>query len=205
LKRSRRLVVIGLTGSIAMGKSTAAQMFRDLGVPVFDADAAVHSLMDQNGEAVDAVEQRFPGVTRAGTVDRAALGKRVFGDAEALKALEVILHPLVRRREKQFMAGAHRRRASVVVLDIPLLFETGGQRRCDLTVVVSAPAFLQKMRALKRSGMTPERLNAVLAKQMPDAEKRRRADHVVPTGLGKGYTRRCIAAIVAAARKHGRG
>lgn len=197
--------MIGLTGSIAMGKSTAAEMFRDMGVPVFDADAVVHALMERGGEAVAAVEARFPGVVREGAVDRGALGKRVFGDPEGLSALEAILHPRVRQHERRFMAAARRSGQPVVVLDIPLLFETGGEHRCDLTVVVSAPAFLQQARALRRSGMTPERLNAVLAKQMPDAEKRHRADHVVPTGLGKGYTRRCIAGIVAAARNRGRG
>lgn len=188
--------ILGLTGSIGMGKSTAARMLRRLGVPVHDADATVHALLAKGGRAVAAVEAAFPGVVRDGAVDRGELGRRVFGDAAALKRLETILHPLVRQAEKQFLARHRQRRTPLVVLDIPLLFETGGEKRCDKVAVVSAPALVQEQRVMKRPGMTRERLAAILKKQMPDVEKRRRADFVVPTGLGMLPALRRLAAIV---------
>ncbi len=190
------MVVLGLTGSIGMGKSTTAGMFRYLGVPVHDADAAVHRLTGPGGAAVAAVAAEFPDAVRDGAVDRRVLGARVFEDPAALDRLEAILHPLVRAEEKRFLDRHRRRRAPLVVLDVPLLFETGGEARCDAVVVVTAPAFLQRQRALRRPGMTEERLARVLARQMPDAEKRRRADFVVPTGLGRGFALRRVAEIV---------
>lgn len=194
------MMVVGLTGSIGTGKSTAAAMLAGMGLPVFDADAAVHALMAPGGEAVAPIATSFPGVTAESggrqLIDRKALGSHVFGDTGALRRLESILHPLVRRRERQFIATARRMRLPAVVLDIPLLFETGGNRRCDSVIVVSAPRFLQRQRVMRRPGMTEERFRQVLARQTPDAEKRRRADFVVPTGLGYGDTRRRLRAIV---------
>lgn len=188
--------ILGLTGSIGMGKSTAAAMLRRLGVPVHDADATVHGLFAPGGKAVAPVEAAFPGVVKDGAVDRAALGARVFGDDAALKRLEAIVHPLVRAAERDFLARHRRYGTPLVVLDIPLLFETHGERRCDLVAVVSAPAFLQAARVLARPGMTRARLDAVLAKQMPDEQKRRRADVVIPTGLGKGPAWKRLKALV---------
>ena len=180
------MILLGLTGSIGMGKSTAAQALRRLGVPVHDADAAVHRLLAPGGRAVAAVLAAFPDVgTPEGGIDRRALGTRVFGDAAALKRLEAILHPLVGAAKRRFLAAAARRRRRLVVLDIPLLFETGGERACDAVLVVSAPAFLQRQRVLARPGMTPEQFQAILAKQLPDAAKRRRTPYVISTGLGR--------------------
>jgi len=191
------MIVLGLTGSVGMGKSTAAAMFRRLGIAVHDSDAVVHRLLAPKGAAVAAVAKAFPGVKRSdGGIDRQKLGARVFGDRAALTRLERILWPLVRRSQQRFLARARARRAKLVVLDIPLLFESGGARRCDKVLVVTAPAFLQRARVLVRPGMTKARLAAVLAQQMPDAEKRRRADYVVPSGLGRAVTFRRIAAIV---------
>ncbi len=196
------MVVVGLTGSIAMGKSTTAAMFRSFGWPVFDADLAVHDLMAPGGEAVAAVLAAFPDVgTAPSGVDRGRLGAAVFGDAAALKRLERILHPRVRRAEERFVAHARRRRERAVLLDIPLLFEGGGWKRCDLTVVASASAHLQAIRALARAGMTRAKLDAILAKQMPDREKRRRADHVVRTGLGRAQALADVRTVVAAAER----
>jgi len=197
------MIVLGLTGSVGMGKSTAAAMLRQLGVPVHDADVAVHRLLAPGGAAVPAVASAFPGTAVGGGIDRALLGKQVFGDAAALRRLERILHPLVRKSEQRFLKRARARRAPLVALDIPLLFETGGEKRCDAVVVVSAPAFLQRARVLARPGMSEERLRAILAKQVPDAEKRRRADFVVTSGLGRAPTfrglRRVVRALLAAA------
>ena len=190
------MIVLGLTGSIAMGKSTAAAMFRRLGVPVYDADRAVHRLMDHGSLAVPMVEAAFPGVVERGAVDRRALGARVFGDAEALGRLERILHPLVAGERRKFLGRARRRRQPLVVLDIPLLFETGGERLCDLVAVVSAPASVQLARLRRRPGMTPERIAAILSRQTPDAEKRRRADFVISTGRGKDATYAAIRRLV---------
>ena len=203
------MIIIGLTGSIAMGKSTAARAFRRLGVPVHDADAAVRRLLAPGGAALAPVAEAFPGAIKAGAwaeIDRADLARRVFADPAALTRLEKILHPLVRRRTRAFLAACARRREPLVVLDVPLLFETGGERNCDLVVAVSAPAFLQSRRFLRRPGMTPARLAATLARQMPDADKRRRADIVIQTGLDRGFSFCAVRAIVAMARDStGRG
>ena len=180
--------ILGLTGGVGMGKSTAAAMLRRMGVPVYDADAAVHRMMGKDGMAVAAVAAAFPGVVKDGAIDRAALGGRVFGDPAAMKRLEAIIHPLVRRDEDQFLAEMRRRRAKLVVMDVPLLFESGRERRYDATIVVAAPEFLRRARVLARPGMTPARLAAIMAKQMPDIEKRRCADIVVPSGLGRALT-----------------
>lgn len=190
------MVILGLTGSIGMGKSTAAEMFRTLHVPVYDSDAEVHRVMAPAGRAVDAVEAAFPGVTVDGGIDRARLRDRVFGDAEALRRLEAILHPMVAEGRGRFLRYCAARRAALVVLDIPLLFETGNDRDCDATLVVSAPRFLQEARVLSRPGMTRETLANILGHQMPDAEKRRRADFVVPSNLGRGVTLRRLKEIV---------
>jgi dephospho-CoA kinase len=193
------MIILGLTGSLGMGKSTAAAMFRRLGVLVHDSDAAVHRLLAPDGVAVAIVAAAFPEVIAAGGgIDRARLGERVFADAAALKRLERILHPLVRQSQERFLRLARGRRVPVVVLDIPLLFETGGNRRCDKVVVVSAPAAIQRARVMARPGMTEARFRAILAKQMPDAEKRRRANVVVPSGLGRALTFRRLTRIVRA-------
>ncbi len=178
--------ILGLTGSIGMGKTTAARALRRLGVPVHDSDASVHRLVAAGGAAVPAIAAAFPGTVRDGAVDRAALGDMVFADAHALRRLETILHPLVRREEGRFLRRWARARAPVVALDIPLLLETGSERRCDLVVAVTAPPFLQAQRVLRRPGMTVERLIAIRAHQMGEAEKRRRADILIPTGRGRG-------------------
>ncbi len=197
LQRGDSVVVIGLTGSIGMGKSTTADFFAEAGVPVHDADAAVHRLYA--GEAVPLVEAAFPGVSAAGKIDRDRLAKRVLGDPEGLRRLEGIIHPLVRREEERFLADAERAGALVAVLDIPLLFETGADHRVDAIVVVTAPREMQRARALSRAGMTEEKFQALLAKQMPDAEKRRRADFVVDTSQGFDFARNQVHAILRAA------
>ena len=195
------MVVLGLTGSVGMGKSTAARMLRRLRVPVHDADAEVHQLLGPGGRAVPAVDQAFPGARKGNRIDRAALGRQVFDDPAALKRLEAILHPRVRTAERRFLAACRRRRAPVAVLDIPLLFETAGESRCDGVIVVSAPPRLQRARVLRRPGMTEARFAAILAQQMPDAEKRRRARWVVPTGLGQALTLRRLKAILREVRR----
>jgi len=192
------MFVIGLTGSIAMGKSTTARLFAEEGVPVHDSDATVHKLYE--GEAVPAIEAAFPGVTRDGKIDRVALGQRVVGDAPALQRLEQIVHPLVREAGTKFLKEAEARGVPVVVLDIPLLFETGGEARVDATVVVSAPHEMQRARVLER-GVSLERLEALLGRQMPDAEKRRRADFVVDSGQGIEHARDQVRQILAAVAK----
>lgn len=196
------MIVLGVTGSIAMGKSTACAMLRAQGVPVHDADATVHALFDRGGLAVPAIAEAFPGVVVDGRVDRALLGPRVLGNPDALKRLESIVHPLVRAEEKRFLDHHRRSGRDIVALDIPLLFETGGEKRCDATLVVSAPALIQRQRALRRPGMTADKLASILARQMPDAEKRRRADHVVPSGLGRAVTWQAVARILAGLRPH---
>lgn len=198
---SGRPLILGLTGSIGMGKSETARMFLAEGVPVFDADAAVHALMSAGGAAVAPVEAVFPGVVRDGAVDRKLLGARVFNDPEALRRLEAIIHPLVRRMEQDFVADAAARGAPIVVLDIPLLLETGGEGRCDKVVVVTASPEVQKARVLARPGMTEERLAAILAKQMPDAEKRKRADYVIHTEFGLEEARREVRQLIATLMK----
>jgi dephospho-CoA kinase len=191
------VIVLGLTGSIGMGKTTAAGMLRRMRVPLFDADAEVHRLLAPGGTAVRRVDAAFPGVRDAvGGIDRRRLGQRVFGNPPALRRLERILHPLVRTAEWRFVAQGRARGERLVVLDIPLLFETGGDTRCDYVLVISAPAWLQRQRVIRRPGMTPERLAAILRAQMPDREKRRRADFVVTSGLGRAVTLRQLRAIV---------
>lgn len=191
------MVVIGLTGSIGMGKSTTLRFFAEAGVPVHDADAAVHRLYA--GDAAAIIEAEFPGVSGARGIDRDKLAKRVLGDAEALRRLEGIIHPLVRREEARFLDEAEHSGAPITVLDIPLLFETGADRRVDAVVVVTAPAEVQRARAFGRVGMTEEKFQALLAKQMPDAEKRRRADFVVDTSKGFDFAREQVHAILRAA------
>jgi dephospho-CoA kinase len=176
------MLVLGLTGSIGMGKTTTARLFAEAGVPVHDADATVHRLYE--GDAVAPIEAAFPGTTVDGKVDREKLARRVLGDTPALQRLEAIVHPLVRAAETQFLAKAAANGASVAVLDIPLLFETGADGRVDAVVVVSAPADIQRHRAFERPGMTAEKLQQILARQMPDAEKRARADFVVDSSQG---------------------
>lgn len=194
--------ILGLTGSIGMGKSATAGMFRTLGVPVHDADAAVHRLY--RGAAVAPVEAAFPGVTREGAIDRKALGARVINDPDAMRRLEAIVHPLVRREEEAFLAKARSAGARLVVLDIPLLFETGGRQRVDAVAVVSAPKAVQRDRVLARPGMTEDTFEAILAKQMPDADKRRRAHFVIDTGRGFEAARHQVAGIVRALAGPGR-
>ncbi|MBB3936301.1 dephospho-CoA kinase [Aureimonas phyllosphaerae] len=186
--------VLGLTGSIGMGKSTTAEMFEALGVPVHSADATVHRLYA--GRAASLVEARFPGTVRDGVVDRAALGARVLGDAEALAALEAIVHPLVREEERAFLDAAHAAGAPLAVLDIPLLYETSGEGRVDAVLVVTAPPDIQRARVLARPGMTAERFEKILASQMPDTDKRRRADFVIDTGEGLEAARGAVRRIV---------
>lgn len=176
------MIIIGLTGSIGMGKTTTADLFRQAGLPVFDADATVHALYQ--GPLVPDIEAAFPGTTTEGRVDRARLAERLSGDGDAFRRLEAIVHPAVRRAEADFLARSRAAGAPAVVLDIPLLFETGRQGDVDKTVVVSAPAEVQRARVLSRPGMTEEKFEALLARQMPDAEKRARADFVIPSGDG---------------------
>jgi len=192
------MLVLGLTGSIGMGKTTTARFFADEGVPVLDADAVVHQLYD--GEAVAAIEKAFPGTSRDGRIDREELSRRVVGKPEALKQLEAIVHPLVRAAQARFLADAERSGAPVAVLDVPLLFESGGDRRVDAVVVVSAPADVQRARTLDRAGMTAEKFEALLRKQMPDDEKRRRADFVVDTSQSFDSARAQVRAILESVR-----
>ena len=190
------MFVLGLTGSIGMGKSTAARFFVEAGVPVHDADAVVHRLYD--GEAAAAIETAFPGTTLSGKVDRARLAEHVLDDPAAIRRLEAIIHPLVRESEVKFLADAAARAEPVVVLDIPLLFETGGEQRVDAVVVVSAGAEAQRNRVLGRPGMTESKLESILAKQMPDAEKRRRAHFVVDSSGGLDSARAQVHGILRA-------
>jgi dephospho-CoA kinase len=193
------MFILGLTGSIGMGKSATAKMFADEGVPVHDADAVVHKLYE--GEATPLIEAAFPGTTQGGTVDRTRLGQRVLGDKEAIERLEKIVHPLVTLARERFLAEAERSGAAVAVLDVPLLLETGGERRCDAVVVVSAPAEMQRARAFERPGMSDAKLSAILAKQMPDADKRARADFVVDTSRGFDAARAQVREILKAVAK----
>jgi dephospho-CoA kinase len=191
------VIVLGLTGSIGMGKSTAATTLQRLRVALFDADRVVHRLLEPGGAAVAAVAATFPGVrAENGGIDRSLLGQRVFGDQGALSRLERIIHPMVEAEEKRFRAHARARREPIVVLDIPLLFESRSERRCDYVLVVSAPRLVQRHRVLRRPGMTENRLAAILRNQTPDLEKCRRADFVVPTGLSRALSLRRLQAIV---------
>ncbi len=189
-----RPVILGLTGSIGMGKSTVAEMFEALGVPVFDADAEVRAMQGPDGEMLSAIEAAFPGTTGPDGVDRAELGRRVFGNHEELARLEAIMHPAVAAKRQAFFV-AHAT-APLVVFDIPLLFEKGGASQVDRIVVVSAPADVQRDRVLARPGMSEEKFSQILALQTPDAEKRARADHVIDTGVPHAETQAQVVALV---------
>ncbi|HEX9070865.1 MAG TPA: dephospho-CoA kinase [Pseudolabrys sp.] len=189
------MFILGLTGSLGMGKSATAKMFAEQGVPVHDADAAVHQLYES--EATPLIEAAFPGTTGGGKVNRDKLAQQVLGDTDAIKKLEAIVHPLVRNAEERFLTEAERKGATVAVLDIPLLFETGGDKRCDAVVVVSSPPDVQRARAFERPGMTEQKFAAVLAKQMPDADKRAMADFVVDTSKGFDAARAQVRDILA--------
>jgi len=191
------VIVLGLTGSIGMGKSTAAATLKRLQVPLFDADRIVHRLLAPGGAAVESVAAAFSDVRAStGGIDRSLLGQRVFSDPEALSRLERLIHPMVEACERRFLAFARGRREAIVVLDIPLLFESASERRCDYVLVVSAPRLVQRQRVLRRPGMTKTRLAAILNNQMSDYEKRRRADFVVPTGLSRRLSLRRLRAII---------
>ena len=198
------MFVLGLTGSLGMGKSVTAKMFAEEGVPVYDADAVVHQLYE--AEAAPMIEAVFPGTTFGGRVDRDKLAQRVLGSAEAVKELEDIVHPLVRRAEERFLGEAQRKGAGLVVLDIPLLFETGGDQRCDAVVVVSAPFAVQRARVFERPGMTEQKFASIVAKQMPDTEKRARADFVVDTSKGleaaRGQVRDILERVATMPKRH---
>lgn len=196
------MIVLGLTGSIGMGKSTAAAVLRRLGVPLYDADAEIHRMLGPGGTAAAAVATAFPGVVAAdGSIDRRRLGAHVFGKPEELHRLEAILHPMVRAVERRWLAQQRARGARLVVLDIPLLFETDRIDRVDGVIVVSAPLRLQRERVLRRPGMSAERFAAILASQLPDRAKRDRADFVVSTALSRATTARQLAAIVRRVRQ----
>lgn len=192
------MILLGLTGSIGMGKSTTAAMFAEAGVPVYDADAAVHEIYGVGGAAVSPVEAAFPGVTEGGAIHRGRLSERVLNDAEALKALERIVHPLVGAHRQGFFERAAADRAPIVVLDVPLLFETGGDKAMTAVAVVSCPPDLQRARVLARPGMTAGKIDAILARQTPDAEKRARAHFVIDTGQGLERARDQVRALLRA-------
>lgn len=188
------MIKAGLTGSIGMGKSTTAHMFRDEGIAVYDADATVHELYE--GEAVPLVEAAFPNTTSDGKVDRTKLSEYVIGKPENMKKLEAIIHPLVHQKEQEFLKQAQTRGDVLVVLDIPLLFETGGKNRVDKIIVVTAPAEVQRERVMARDGMTEEKFEAILARQVPDSEKRKQADFVIDTSLGLEAAKKQVREIV---------
>src|SRR5918995_5634569 len=188
------MIVLGLTGSIGMGKSTTAKMFREAGVPVHDSDETVHRLYA--GKAAPLIEEAFPGTVRDGAVDRAQLAAQVLGRPEAMRKLEAIIHPLVRADADAFVASHREAKTTLVVLDIPLLFETGGRGRVDKVVVVTAPAEVQRERVLARPGMTEDKLAAILASQVPDAEKRRQADFIIDSSQGLEAARAAVARII---------
>ena len=196
------MIILGLTGSIGMGKTSAARMLRRLGVPVHDADATVHRLLGPGGKAVPEIQALFTQAVENGAVNRRTLGSIVFADPAALRRLESVLHPMVRKEEQGFLKRMRRRRKRLVVLDIPLLYETGGAARVDAVIVVSAPAILQARRVLARPGMTQQKFAQILQQQMPDAEKRRRADFVVSTGLGHDRSLRQLKRIVRLLREN---
>lgn len=196
------MIILGLTGSIGMGKTSAARSLRRLGVPVHDADAAVHRLLGPGGKAVPEIQALFTQAVENGAVNRRTLGSIVFADPAALRRLESVLHPMVRKEEQAFLKRMRRRRKRLVVLDIPLLYETGAAARVDAVIVVSAPAILQARRVLARSGMTQQKFAQILQQQMPDAEKRRRADFVVSTGLGHDRSLRQLKRIVRLLREN---
>ncbi len=179
-----------------MGKSTAAEAFRHLGVSVYDSDAAVHHLFAKNKKTIDSIRRVFPETIQNGAIDRRLLGARVFSDKKALACLESIIHPLAAKEQNRFLAAAARRKEGLVLLNVPLLFEVGGDKQCDAVAVVTAPVLVQHRRALNRFGMTEEKLNAILSRQMSDKEKRRRADIVISTGIGKAHTLKYVTAII---------
>lgn len=189
---NKHLRVLGLTGGIGMGKSTVTLQLASMGAHVCNADIIVHQLLAKGGAGVDPVGKAFKGVVKNGAVDRKALGAIVFKDKNKLKELEAILHPLVVAEENRFIEEQIAKGSKLVILDIPLLFETGAEKRCDAVMVVSSPAFIQRQRVMKRPGMTEEKFQSILASQMPDSEKRKRADIVIETGLGKAYSYRKI-------------
>lgn len=191
------MLVIGLTGGIGMGKSAAAKSLRELGFPVHDADAVVHGLLAPGGQAVEKIAKRFPEAVRKRTggppeINRKILGRIVFGNPEKLKEIEGVLHPLVRKAEREFLKTARREMAKAAILEIPLLFETGAESRCDAVLCVSASQRARKERVMKRSGMTRERFASILSRQMPEQEKKRRADYVIPTGNGFPEMRKAL-------------
>ena len=194
------MILLGLTGSIGMGKSTTAAMFREAGVPVYDADAEVHAAYAKGGACVAPVGAAFPGVVKDGAIDREALRQAVHGDPAAFSRLNGVVHPIIAALRHRFFEEARAEGADLVVLDIPLLFEGGGDRGVDAVAVVTAPPEVQRRRVLQREGMTPERLESILAQQMPDAEKRARADFVIDTGQGLEPVRRQVAEILAIMR-----
>lgn len=189
------MLKLGLTGSIGMGKSTVAAMFAEAGIPVFDADAAVHRLQGPAGRIVAAIEARFPGTTGESGVDRTALAEAVLGDDVAMKALEAIVHPAVGEERAAFLA--EHAATPIVLFDVPLLYETGGERNVDKVVVVSADSNVQRARTLRRQGMTPAKFDAILARQIPDATKRARADFVISTDVAFDETRAQVAGVIA--------
>lgn len=182
------MLILGLTGSIGMGKSTAAAILRARGFPVYSADDAVHALLKKGGKAVKPVARLLPTSLKRGAIDRKHLGLAVFDQPRKLRQLEKILHPLIRRTERAFLAKARKDKARAAILEIPLLYETGGEKRCDYTFCVTAPRALQRARVLARPNMTPAKFKAILARQMPDAEKRKYADFIIPTGKGLAAT-----------------
>ncbi|MBA4801515.1 MAG: dephospho-CoA kinase [Euryhalocaulis sp.] len=192
--------IVGLTGSIGMGKTTTANMFADEGVPVFGADAAVHALYARGGDAVEPIRGIFPDAVRDGAVDRSALAAHLHENPQDFERLEEIVHPLVQAARAQFLENSKESGADIVILDIPLLYETGGEEQLDAVIVVSAPAAVQRERVLQRPGMTEEKFTAILSRQTPDSEKRKRADFVIETGAGLEAARRQVHEVLAALR-----
>mgnify|MGYP002008437849 FL=1 len=190
------MIIVVLTGSIAMGKSTTASMFHRRKIPIFDADKVVHNLLKKGGAAFGLIERHFPTAINKNAIDRGILSKIVFGDPCQLSILESLIHPLVDNERKFFLQRHQRKKTNLVILDVPLFFETKNRYKCDFVCVVSAPRFLQKQRALSRTGMTREKLSAILSRQLPDHAKKRRSDFVLPTGLGKAYTNRVLTKIL---------
>lgn len=190
------MLVIGLTGGIGMGKSTAAEILTGFGLPVHNSDHVVHALLQKGGKGVRPVAKIFPESLRNGAIDRAVLGKLVFGKPEQLEKLEKILHPLVWKSENDFLKQAKKKKYAAAVLEIPLLFETGAEKRCDFVICVTAPKAVQKSRVMKRKGMTETKFKSIVARQMPDAEKRRRADFVIKTGASKADTKKQIRSVL---------
>ena len=195
-RRAEDVKLIGLTGGIAMGKSTIAKLLRQQHIPVFDADAAVHALQQPGGRALPAIEAAFPGTVRDARLDRDRLRAVALGDPRALQRLEAVMHPMVRACERAFVARARRHGATIAVLDIPLLFETGGARRVDQVMAVSAPGPVQRARVRARRALTTEQIDAVLARQLPDRQRCRRADYVIKTGLSRRYAQAQLARLL---------